>query len=113
MCGACAVDSVSFTEAAAAVLEREIGGVGWARRLRLSAPVCGQCRDARLVDLSLYFGVMASGQISAKSNRGRVISPTFAACFSRQRSLNRPFVFSTVMASQNAPHWLSSLANTR
>jgi hypothetical protein len=52
------------------------------------------------VDLSLYFAVTASGQISAKSSRGRVIRPTFAACFSRQRILNEPSVFSTVMASQ-------------
>jgi hypothetical protein len=55
----------------------------------------------------------ASGQISAKSSRGRVISPTLAACFSRQRSLNRSPAFSTVIASHHAPHWLSSLANTR
>ena len=53
------------------------------------------------------------GQISAKSSRGRVISGTLAAYFSRQRSLKRSPAFSTGMASHHAPHWLSSLANTR
>ena len=45
----------------------------------------------------------ASGQISAKSNCGRVISATLAACFSRQRSLNRSPAFSTGMASHQRP----------
>ena len=53
----------------------------------------------------------ASGQISAKSNRGRVIGGMLA--LSRQRSLNRSSAFSTTMASNHAGHRLSSLANTR
>jgi hypothetical protein len=53
----------------------------------------------------------ASGQISAKSNRGRVIGGVLA--LSRQRSLKPSPALSIGMASNHAGHRLSSLANTR
>jgi len=58
-----------------------------------------------------YLESVASGQISANSNRGLVIGGMLA--WSRQLSLNRSPAFSSGMASHHARHGLSSLANTR
>src|SRR5208283_2005772 len=58
-----------------------------------------------------YLDSVASGQISANSNRGRVVGGTLA--LSRQRILNRSPAFSTGMASYHAGHRLSALASTR
>src|SRR5208282_662495 len=75
--------------------------IGWRRMLgSVGDPSC--CR---------YLDTFVSGQISANSNRGRVVSGALA--LSRQRSFNRSPAFSTGMASHHAGHRLSALASTR
>ena len=77
-------------------------------------PICGpiwMLGSCWRPEPSRFCNHAASGQISAKSNRGRVIGGMLA--LSRQRSLNRSSAFSTTMASNHAGHRLSSLANTR
>jgi hypothetical protein len=102
--------SAASSEKVVWVRERPAGGIVQ----RLSGPRAKGSSDLlKARGIHSCFQEAASGQSRAKSSRGRVISPTLAACFSRQRSLNRSPAFSTGMASHHAPHWLSSLANTR
>ena len=54
----------------------------------------------------------ASEQISASSNRERVIGGALVGLL-RQRNLKTSPVFSMAMASQRVPHWLSHFASTR
>ena len=77
-------------------------------------PVCGPTGRSGLLEtraIAVLGSHAASGQISAKSSRGRVIGGVLA--LSRQRSLNRSSAFSTTMASHHAGHRLSALASTR